>query len=65
MRPVYSWLYRFTRSMSDFNATHPPVSHPPLRLLERPVRAPRAAPPPALPLIARLVRLASRWRTRG
>lgn len=50
--------------MSDLNASHPPVSHPPLRLLERPVRAPRT-PPPELPLFERLVRLASRWRAGG
>lgn len=48
--------------MSNLNASHPPASQPPLRLLERPVRVPRTPPPAELPLLERLVRLASRWR---
>lgn len=51
--------------MKELNAPQPSaLSQPPLRLLERPVSAPRTAPPP-LPLFERLVRLASRWRAGG
>lgn len=51
--------------MNDLDAAQPPaLPHPPLRLLERPLRTPRTPPPPP-PLLERLVRLASRWRRVG
>lgn len=64
MRRLYSARYRFTPEMNDLDASQPPaLPHPPLRLLERPPRAPRTPPP--LPLLERLVRLANRWRAGG